>query len=93
MGEEFSLAVGEHTVTWALDDGYADDGAVASFAGSAVSGGSFTVDEGDGGAVLTLTRAKPVNDEGGSSWTACAAVLIIMVVLAAALIGHRALRP
>ena len=93
MGEEFSLAVGEHTVTWALDDGYADDGAVASFAGSAVSGGSFTVDEGDGGAVLSLTGAKPVNDEGGSSWTACAAVLIIMVVLAAALIGHRALRP
>lgn len=53
----------------------------------------FTVGAEDGRAVLAPTGAKPVNDEGSSSWTACAAVPIMMAVLSAALIGHRALRP
>lgn len=88
-GEAVRLSPGTHTVSWMMVDGSSGD-AVVTFAGIAVSGGSFTVGEGDGGAVLSLTGAEPADD---GNWGACAAVLVAIVVLVSAAVGYRALRP
>ncbi len=89
-GESVSLSPGTHTVSWTLMDGYTGDGVIVKMGGAVVSGGSFTVSGEDGGAVLELTGAKADRD---GTWNAHAAVLVVIVILIAAVVGYRATRP
>ncbi len=92
IGEPVRISPGAHTLAWTLADGRSGEDVVAMLGDAAVSGGSFVIADGEGECTISVFYAMAPSEDGGSSSGILPVAGVLVIILAAVLIGCRTAR-